>query len=280
MSADEQADDDRSDNGGTAAGRSARQRADARDQIVAELDARTRRAQTATIARLDELGGRVERLRAELADAADVLYQAAPRLDDTIAGLADAHARLDALTAQLGAGQPGAAVDWPALTAQQAGPVWDALADWIEIVLVPYYGITRARLPDCWPLHTPIVLRLIWLHATHQQAHAPAARAAQAAEWDTRWRPAALALIEAATKDRRCTPGDHHPDPAAPPLRFTAPPPAPTGARDPDGQPVIGHGHSDAPADRRFWQPNLDTARAHDLTARQTRRAPAGHLQT
>ncbi|PZS32647.1 MAG: hypothetical protein DLM61_06505, partial [Pseudonocardiales bacterium] len=72
------------------------------------------------------------------------------------------------------------AVDWPALTAEQAAAEWPRLAQWIDEVFVPWGEITRDALPDCWALHRPVVVQLSWLRSAHVQAYLPAAEPAVA----------------------------------------------------------------------------------------------------
>jgi hypothetical protein len=103
-------------------------------------------------------------------------------------------------------------VDWPAMDAERAATEWDSLACWVEHTLVPWYEITRDQLPDCWALHRPAVIELGWLHNAYQAAHRTDAEAHLAAEWHTRWRPAALRSIHQAIPRRGahvCGPGQH-----------------------------------------------------------------------
>lgn len=84
-------------------------------------------------------------------------------------------------------------IDWPAMTADQAAIAWENLAHWIAHILVPWYHITRDELPDCWAMHRPAIVELSWLRSAHIEAFAPNTAAHHAADWHTRWRPAALA---------------------------------------------------------------------------------------
>lgn len=243
-------------------GRSPLSRAQARDELLARLAAQVRTAQTANERRLAQL-------EATTAASADLLAQAVPRIDTALDQLTTLAAQLDQQpTTQV------APVSWPTLTATEAATVWTELADWIEHVLVGWYRITRAQLPDCWALHRPVVLELTWLHTTYQEAHAPGARATLAADWHTRWRPAALAAIAAAIDtdpgaiESGCRPGHHH-DPASP---------FPTGAyRPPPDQPVDSHhvsGRQKLLARREFWQANYLTATRYDHDQREQQTTP------
>ena len=117
---------------------------------------------------------------------------------------------------------------------QQSGVVdgvvaeWQALGDWVASILGPFYELTRAQLPDCWPLHRPAVLELVWLRRMYVAAHRPDAAPSAAADWHTRWRREALANIAAAIPETWCRPGEHWVErfshrPGPPPPRPTAP---------------------------------------------------------
>lgn len=101
------------------------------------------------------------------------------------------------------------AVDWPALTAEQAAAEWPRLAQWIDEVFVPWGEITRDALPDCWALHRPVVVQLSWLRSAHVQAYLPAAEPAVAGDWHIRWSPAVLAVIKTVIESKWCRPGEH-----------------------------------------------------------------------
>ena len=101
---------------------------------------------------------------------------------------------------------------WPLLGVDAAAAQWEALALFIARTLHPYYQPTRGELPDCWPAHPRCVVELSWLHRTYQSAALKQAPPAAMAEWHTRWLPAALDTLTAATSS--CRPGHHH-DPAA-----------------------------------------------------------------
>ncbi len=234
-------------------------RAQARDELLARLAAQLRTAQTANERRLAQL-------EATTAESADLLAQALPRIDTALDQLAALAERLD--------DAPVAPVSWPTLTAEQAATVWTELADWIEHVLIGWYGLTRAQLPDCWALHRPAVLELTWLHSTYREAHAPGARAGLAADWHSRWRPAALASIAAAIDpdpgsiDSGCRPGHHYdPNSPLPPGAYRPPPDEPADGNYTDGRAkLLAH--------RAYWQPNYLTAVQHDRDWRERRTPP------
>jgi hypothetical protein len=226
-------------------GRSPLSRAQARDELLARLAAQLRTAQTANERRLAVL-------EATTAESGDLLAQALPRIDTALDQLAALAERLD--------DAPAAPVSWPTLTVDEAATVWAQLADWTEHVLVGWYGLTRAQLPDCWALHRPAVLELTWLHTTYREAHTPGARAGLAAEWHTRWRPAALVAIAAAIDtnpgsiDSGCRPGHHHdPNSPLPDAAYRPPPDEPV-----DGRHVAGR--AKLLARREFWQVSYLTA--------------------
>ena len=232
-------------------------RAQARDELLARLTAQLRTAQTANERRLAQL-------ETTTAESADLLAQALPRIDTALDQLAALAEHLD--------DAPTAPISWPTLTADEAATVWAQLADWTEHVLVGWYGITRAQLPDCWALHRPAVLELSWLHTTYREAHTPGARATLAADWHTRWRPAALAAIAAATDPGSiasgCRPGHHHdPNSPLPPGAYHPPPDEPADGNYTDGREKLL-------ARREFWQTNYLTAARLDRDWRARRTPP------
>ena len=238
---------ERGEAGGRA--RSPLTRAQARDELLARLAAQVRTTHAATERRLDTV-------EANVAESADLLAQALPRIDTALDQLAALAERLD--------DAPAAPVSWPSLTVDEAAAVWAQLADWTETVLVGWYRLTRAQLPDCWALHRPVLLQLTWLHTTYREAHTPGARAGLAADWHTRWLPAALATIAAATGPEPgmtaswCRPGRHH-DPTSPHPAdtYTAPPDDPVDGRHVEGRERLL-------ARREFWQANYLTAVRYD----------------
>jgi hypothetical protein len=156
-------------------------------------------------------------------------------------------------------------VDWPRLSADLACAEWEALADWVEAVLVGWYELTRAELPDCWALHRPVVLELSWLRTTHREAYLPSASGHLAADWHTRWRPAVLARIQQLVPSwgaRSCSPGEHLVAEHERTARTPPPPPIP-------GTPHIPP--TDQLAERRHWGPFYEQASALDLRWRRQR---------
>jgi hypothetical protein len=256
-----------------------------RDRMLSELAGELRAAR-------DEHRRDVEQLRTDLAgvstlvgENADLLGQVLPRVSDLDVELADLAERLDALAAVVAAGPSGrdtALVDWPSLSADAAAAEWQALADWVAGVLGPFYELTRAQLPDCWALHRPAVLEMVWLRRTYVAAHRPDAAPGAAADWHTRWRREALANIAAAIPEKWCRPGEHWVDryerarPAGGP-----PPPAPP--RHVPGQ-RPGHelhsvgagGEISAP---QHWGPAFQTAAGEDIAWRRQRDTAAAATQ-
>lgn len=168
----------------------------ARDEIVAALDARVRRLnETAT-------------------ESADLLAQALPRIDTLAERVGELTGRVDELAGQVVGAEPAAPppnppVHWPELSAEQARAEWDRLASWVAYVLGPWYQVTRGQLPDCWALHPRAVITLSWLRTAYVAAYTPNGRPDAAAEWHTRWLPAALAQLEAAVPQQWCRPDTH-----------------------------------------------------------------------
>jgi hypothetical protein len=147
------------------------------------------------------------------------------------------------------------------MTAEQARDAWYDLADWISDTFVPWYGITRDQLPDCWALHRPVVSELSWLHHTYRAAHLPGAPAHLTADWHTQWKPGALRRIQDILPrrgSRSCTPGHHLATDAERTATRTQP------AR-------LEHGHgtislpSDQPAFRSHWHGFFQRAVSADL---------------
>jgi hypothetical protein len=180
-----------------------------RERMLSELAAEIRAARADERRDVAQLQAELGRIAGLLGENADLLAQTLPRVTALDADLAGLAARVDDLTAATPtAGVAG--VDWPALSADAAAAEWDALATWIADVLGPFYQLTRAQLPDCWALHPPAVIELVWLRRAYVAAHAPDAAPAAAGEWHTRWRRDALTNIAAAIPTTWCRPGEHY----------------------------------------------------------------------
>jgi hypothetical protein len=152
-------------------------------------------------------------------------------------------------------------VDWASLSEEQAAEQWPILARWIGEILVPRYEATRNELPDCWPLHPPVVAELSWLHTAYVQAYLTRSPPQLSADWHTRWRPAAMARIQELIKPDECSPGKHAPQRGTP---FD-----------------MGSPNGMLPrcqlAEPRCWWPFYDRAYRLDLAIRRAR-AAAGEL--
>jgi hypothetical protein len=257
-----------------------------RERMLSELAAEIRGARAAERRDVTELQAELGRITALLGENADLLAQTLPRVTALDVALADLAARVDDLTAATPrAGE--ATVDWPALSAPDAASEWEALATWVADVLGPFYQLTRAQLPDCWALHPPAVIELIWLRRTYVAAHAPDAAPSAAGEWHTRWRRDALTNIAVAIPTTWCRPGEHylHEHDRDRHYRDHRPdqPPGPP-APDQD-QPTPGR--RPGPADLRIglvgeitsprhWGPAYQLAVAADLDWRRARDAAGG----
>jgi hypothetical protein len=232
----------------------------------------------------------VEQLRVDLAglsglvgENADLLGQVTPRVSDLDGELAELAERLDTLTAATaGAGDrsglDAATVDWPSLSADDATAEWQALGDWVAHVLGPFYELTRAQLPDCWPLHRPAVLELVWLRRVYVAAHRPDASSAAAADWHTRWRREALANIAAAIPDTWCRPGEHWVERYSRSAPAPGPPPVPPPEHVPGQRPGPGHyqiGPGGEITTPEHWGPHFQTAAGADVAWRRQREAAA-----
>jgi hypothetical protein len=157
-----------------------------RDRMLSELAGEIRAARAEERRDVAALQAELARIAALLGENADLLAQVLPRVGALDTELADLAGRVDELTGATPA--VVAPVDWPALSADAAAAEWEALASWVADVLGPFYEITRAQLPDCWALHRPAVIELVWLRRCYAAAHAPDAAPGAAGEWHTRWR--------------------------------------------------------------------------------------------
>ncbi|OLM28265.1 hypothetical protein Ae717Ps2_6604c [Pseudonocardia sp. Ae717_Ps2] len=217
----------------------------ARDELLAALDARGRR--------LDET----------VAEHADLIGQALPRIDTLGERLGELTGRVDELAgAEPAPPPPNPPVHWPELTAERARTEWDRLAGWIAEILQPWYGITRGELPDCWALHPRAVVTLSWLRTAYVAAYLPTARPDAAAEWHTRWYPAALTEVDAAIPAAWCRPGIHRVY-------------APNERRDWTTRPAEPHESTTGtvkvitdPTSQRYWGQFCDQAIREDLARR------------
>lgn len=226
---------------------------------------------TALAAHLGRLANRVIDLEARCAELTDTLAgKVIPKLADISAAVA---AELDEHTEQVqrlldtSPASSARAVDWPVMNAEQAATAWNNLATWIADTLVPWYGITRDQLPDCWALHRPAVTQLGWLHHTYQAAHEPDAAPHLIAEWHTSWLPAALRAIRDAIPRRgarTCGPGYHLQTDI---VRTRAQPggPAPLHLRH-----EAGRMPTEQLAERGHWRHLYEQAVAADLAHRQS----------
>ena len=179
-----------------------------RDRMLSELAGEIRAARAEERRDVAALQAELARIAALLGENADLLAQVLPRVGALDTELADLAGRVDELTGATPA--VVAPVDWPALSADAAAAEWEALASWVADVLGPFYEITRAQLPDCWALHRPAVIELVWLRHCYAAAHAPDAAPGAAGEWHTRWRRDALANIATAIPKTWCRPGEHY----------------------------------------------------------------------
>jgi hypothetical protein len=165
---------------------------------------------------LTDLGSEVHQLRRtsdklhqDVREIGGIVAELPPQIQDHDSEIAALKGTLEELTAQAPQAE-NPPINWPELSSEEAGPQWDALASWIANVLVPYYGITRGQLPDCWPMHWRAVLELSWLRTCYRQAFVPSSPPTAAAEWHTRWLDAALSNVATAIPETWCRPGEHH----------------------------------------------------------------------
>jgi hypothetical protein len=173
--------------------------------------------QAAEIQRLNEQVARFASLHTSL--AATVSEQLGPDLghltelvsalrEDTAEQLAIHTAQLRQLTTAVEE-ETNPPVNWPALDADTAAEEWEKLGRWIGEILVPWYGITRIQLPDCWALHREMVVELSWLRSAHIDSYRPSAAPDRAGTWHTRWRPSVLIRLREIAPESLCPPGRH-----------------------------------------------------------------------
>lgn len=247
-----------------------------RDRLLVDLGADLRTVRT-------EVSG----LRDDIRETAGVVSEAMPRLEDLETNLAEVKGVVEALTED--EPEPGnPPVEWPALPAEDAERVWEALAEWVGDTLVPWLQITRSQLPDMWPNHPRAVFELLWLRTCYRQAYAKRSHPTSAAEWHTRWLDAALANVRAAMPtnwEQSLEPKQPQPAPNQPPAseaprataatqasapwaqQYTPPPQQP-------GQQAAGYrygGWRDELATRDHWDQTLQQAKARDLAWRRER---------
>jgi hypothetical protein len=227
---------------------------------------------TALAAHLRRISDRVEQVATAHTElAALVSERLAPEItalrNDTVEQLSAQAAQIhQILTATEAVHHPP--IDWPGMTAEQAATAWGDLAHWIADVLVPWYQITREELPDCWAMHRPAVVELSWLRSAHIEAFAPNTAAHHAADWHTRWRPAALARLREVIPRhgaRSCSPGEHLVPDHERVRRHPAPPPPPPALTD--RQPLPG----EQLAERHHWETFLEQAVTTDRAWRLDR---------
>lgn len=165
----------------------------------------------------EQVRGLEEKVDAIGADVAQV-----PELATAVQGLAGQVDDLGKAVQKILDGPAVAAADWLTLDSAAADKRWSALGTWVAGRLVPGYGVTRSQLPDCWAMHTPVVVHMNWAYAAYQAAYAPRANPVLAAEWSTRWRAEAFRVIGELIPERRCAadphgPGTHLGQPLNPP---------------------------------------------------------------
>ncbi|MGE0170969.1 hypothetical protein [Nocardioides sp.] len=217
---------------------------------------------TALAAQLRRVSDRVEQLHGLHGDlAVSVSEQLGPDLAQLRGQVAAMDQQLQDVLEVLERERRTAPVHWPSLTVDQAQREWALLAEWVEEILVPWYGIIRGDLPDCWALHRTAVVELSWWRGTYVQAYQARSPATLAAEWHDRWRRIALANIRAAISDRLCAPGRHQTSEDE--LRAARP----TAPREPGSS----GSYRQQLAERRHWNAFYEQAVAADLQWRRDR---------
>lgn len=163
----------------------------------------------------------VARLARRVTELIDDVSQLLPRVDGLDTAVAALGATVEPATgdadpaaAGAGAGAGAVAVTpatrWTRLSRPDKAAAWDELASWVAEVLNGEYRLSRAQLPDCWPVHPRAVRELAWLRTLHvATTTGPPPRPETVAEWHSRWLPATLANLTAAIDARECAPGRH-----------------------------------------------------------------------
>lgn len=230
-----------------------------RDRLLLDLGADLRSVRT-------EVSG----LRGDVRNAAGIVAEAMPRLEDVETGLAEVKGTLAALTEE--EPEPGnPPIEWPALPAEDAEREWDDLADWVGDTLVPWLQITRSQLPDMWPAHPRAVFELLWLKTCYRQAYMKRSHPTAAAEWHTRWLDAALTNVRTAMPsdwEHRMDP--NRPQPGPPPAQ----PPVPAPGTPPPGQPGYQPGGVAEPWKQQYTPPPAAPQRP---APQQPAQQPAGY---
>ncbi|MBP2371655.1 hypothetical protein [Pseudonocardia parietis] len=163
---------------------------------------------------LRELRREVGATSGHVAEVADHLSRLSPRVDDLEYSVASLAGAVEAAGAGGGELDEEALSLTPALRWSQLEPgdkqaAWDALGAFVAEVLGGDYRLSRAELPDCWPVHPRAVRELAWLRTLYVESSAPDTRPDLVAEWHVRWLPAALTNVAAAIDGRECAPGKH-----------------------------------------------------------------------
>lgn len=248
------------------------------DEELAAAEQRVRAARERDVRTgLDRLAADVATLRSRHSDlAAAVSEQLAPTLaaleQTTTTELGQLRGHVTELYTALEQEQQAKnpPVDWIGMTAATARDQWPILAKWVGEVLAGWYEITRDQLPDCWPLHPPVVIELSWVRSAHRQAYLTHVHPHITGEWHTRWLPHLLTRLPQLIDGRKCRPGEHRPERGEP---FMVAQPQPR-----EGQP--------APLPRtqlatpQHWWPYYTAAYHADLARRTAREAHDGHNWT
>jgi hypothetical protein len=241
----------------------------------------------------EKVGKRLDDADESLRQHGGWISEAEPRLDEEFAEI---WKQVNKLLEEMPRQPKYPPVCWLRLTSEEAADTWRDLGDWVEAVLVQRFFVTRAQLPDCWPLHPAAVEHLTWLRTAWLHAYLKTAGAVPAAEWHTRWLRDALTLVPAAVDheapalDRPgCGPGEHFgkplpghaPRPPEPPTPQSALPEwqrLPTSGNEPpplQDPGRIGRHPSEELATRDHWQPQLLAASTADVQRRAEAEAAA-----
>lgn len=161
---------------------------------------------------LRELRREVGQTSGHVAELADHVSRLAPRVDDLEHSMASLAGAVEAAGTDFEATTGASltpAMRWSQLAPGDKHAAWDALGTFVAEVLNGDYRLSRAELPDCWPVHPRAVRELAWLRTLHVSSSAPDTRPDLVADWHVRWLPAALTNLAVGIDARECAPGKH-----------------------------------------------------------------------
>jgi hypothetical protein len=167
------------------------------------LDAREGEHYQAVSEALAKLHTTVAGLRSTVADQAEILG-ALEGIDETLAVLgAKVASLMPTEAAESDRYHPIPTVVWWSLDEEEREAARARIRDWVQRILVPYYGHLAKRLGDCWDRHPLCLVQLDWLSelwsVLHLQPERSARDLAAQAELGIRILPAVAEQLAAET---------------------------------------------------------------------------------